>query len=126
MLLFLSFDLEQTMFEYGCFMLFVGSLCMAICMVMLQLNTNQISIKSRTPVLKSGVIFYSMATMFAVVLRENVMQDLIAQSVTLALGVSACVFAGYTIPFVIKQAKLAFDVVNSKKIQDVLKQFDVQ
>lgn len=76
--------------------------------------------------LKSGVIFYSLTTLFSVVLREHVMKELYAEYTVFAFGISACVFAGYTIPFVIKQAKLAFDVVNSKKIQDVLKQFDVQ
>ncbi len=126
MLLFLSFDLEHTMFESGCFMLFAGSLCMNICMVMLQLYTSNISLKSRTPVLKSGVVFYSLATVFALVLREHVMQEMYAEAIVLAFGTSAVVFAIYTIPFVIKQAKLAFDIVNSKKIQDVLKQFDVQ
>lgn len=102
------FDLENSFFEAGFFMLFIGMLYMSFCMMLLWKE----NIKSRT--LRTAILFYGINAVGALVFREYLLRNTITECLMLSMGVGAVAFAWHT------HREIAIDIFYRRKLHCVL------
>ena len=107
--------------ELGCLLLFLSSIILALNMAFLQHYTSEISLRSRTPVLKAMVLFYCSLAILAYVCRVYLDENEFTQLSTLLSGFLSCVCAWYVVPYSLRLYEMAKNTYNANRFKELIR-----